>query len=122
MACWFQAGWEKSAVFELALSDWTELGMSRFSAARGLAKLEGADLISVDRRSGLPPLVTLRDPSDQSSGEDAEMSGKMGWKQIGNHLYYYRSRLEGSRVVSEYVGTGESAWLSAKFLELTRPL
>jgi hypothetical protein len=31
----------------------------------------------------------------------------MAWKTIGNHSYYYRSRREGKRVVSDYVGTGK---------------
>jgi hypothetical protein len=44
----------------------------------------------------------------------------MGWKQIGNRLYYYRSRREGSKVVSEYVGTVESGFSSAQFRELCR--
>ena len=35
----------------------------------------------------------------------------MGWRQIGNGLYYYQSRRVGGRVVSEYVGRGEIAAL-----------
>ena len=34
--CWLLAGWERSAEFELALDDWAEFGLSRFSASRGI--------------------------------------------------------------------------------------
>jgi hypothetical protein len=59
--CWLLAGWSRSAEFELALDDWAEFGLSRFSASRGLATLEGAGLISVLRRSGLCPVVRMLD-------------------------------------------------------------
>jgi hypothetical protein len=58
-ACWLLAGWERSAEFNLALGDWAEFGLSRFSASRGLDSLEGAGLVSVDRRPGLAPTVSL---------------------------------------------------------------
>jgi hypothetical protein len=44
----------------------------------------------------------------------------MGWKQIGNHCYYYRSKREGGRVVSEYVGRGELAALTAQVEQIDR--
>jgi hypothetical protein len=62
IACWAQAGWEGSAETELALGEWTGLGLSRFSAGRGLDTLAEAGLVSVARRPGLPLVVTLRDP------------------------------------------------------------
>ena len=37
----------------------------------------------------------------------------MGWKRIGNHSYFYRSRREGGRVVSEYLGRGELGMLTS---------
>jgi hypothetical protein len=69
VACWAQAGWEGSAETELALGGWSELGLSRFSAGRGLERLAGAGLVSVAHRPGLPPVVTLRDRRADPSGE-----------------------------------------------------
>src|SRR3954467_14164341 len=37
----------------------------------------------------------------------------MGWKTRGGRRYYYRSIRQGGRVVSEYVGGGETAALIA---------
>jgi hypothetical protein len=75
MACWLQAGWDRSAGFELGLSDWSELGLSRFSAARGLASLELAGLVSVVRRPGCRPIVTLREI--RSEPETSERTGSV---------------------------------------------
>jgi hypothetical protein len=60
--CWLLAGWERSAEFELALDDWVEFGLSRFSAARGLDKLSEAGLVTAARRSGLCPVVSILEP------------------------------------------------------------
>jgi hypothetical protein len=57
--CWLLAGWNRSAVFELALEDWSEFGLSRFSASRGLDTLERAGLVSTVRRPGRSPVVTI---------------------------------------------------------------
>ncbi len=38
----------------------------------------------------------------------------MAWIQKGNRRYYYRSRREGDRVISEYIGTGLFAELQAE--------
>src|SRR5512135_2666115 len=63
MACWLMAGWERSAEFELGLSEWGELGLSRFSAGRGLECLRRAGLVSIARRSGRSPIVMILDTS-----------------------------------------------------------
>jgi hypothetical protein len=63
-ACWLSAGWERSADFELALDAWTDLGLSRFSASRGLDTLERAGLVAAVRRPGRSPVVSIRDNSD----------------------------------------------------------
>jgi hypothetical protein len=55
------AGWERSASFELALDGWADLGLSRFSASRGLAELERAELVSVARTPGRSPIITVLD-------------------------------------------------------------
>ena len=44
----------------------------------------------------------------------------MGWKRIGNHSYLYRSRREGGRIVSEYVGRGEDAALIDRMERIDR--
>jgi hypothetical protein len=39
----------------------------------------------------------------------------MGWEKRGEKSYYYRKKREGGRVVSEYLGRGESAVLLSQF-------
>lgn len=62
MACWLQGGWERSGEIELALGDWSDLGLTRFTGSRGLAELEAARLVAVWRRAGRSPVVTVVDP------------------------------------------------------------
>jgi hypothetical protein len=59
--CWLLASWERSAEIELALDDWAEFGLSRFSASRGLDTLELAGLVSTGRRPRRSPIVTILD-------------------------------------------------------------
>ena len=59
--CWLLAGWNRSAEFELAMGDWAEFGLSRFSASRGLDELERAELVCVHRMLGRSPSVTILD-------------------------------------------------------------
>lgn len=65
-ACWLLAGWGRSAEFELAWAAWAELGLTRFSASRGLATLERAGLVSLDRRPGRSPIVLILDSVSRS--------------------------------------------------------
>jgi hypothetical protein len=60
--CWLLAGWERSAGFELVLESWEDLGLSRFSASRGLDELERSKLVSVGQTPGRSPVVTILDP------------------------------------------------------------
>ena len=57
--CWLLAGWSRSAEFELALNSRSEFGLSRFSASRGFDTLERARLVSMVRRPGQSPVVTI---------------------------------------------------------------
>jgi hypothetical protein len=57
--CWLLAGWNRSAAFELALDDWAEFGLSRFSASRGLDNLQEAGLVAVVRTVGRSPIVSI---------------------------------------------------------------
>jgi hypothetical protein len=59
--CWVSAGWSRSAEFELALDGWSEFGLSRFSAYRGLDTLERVGLVSAVRRPGRSRTVTILD-------------------------------------------------------------
>jgi hypothetical protein len=59
--CWLLAGWSRSAEFELALDDWAEFGLSRFSASRGIDTLERAGVVSAVRRPGRSPVATIID-------------------------------------------------------------
>jgi hypothetical protein len=61
--CWLLAGWNRSAEFELTLDGWTEFGLSRFSASRGLDTLERAGLCTVARWPGRSPVVSILDPT-----------------------------------------------------------
>jgi hypothetical protein len=62
--CWLLAGWGRSAEFILEPpGDWLEFGLSSSSAHRGLVSLERAGLVSVARRPGRSPLVSILDPS-----------------------------------------------------------
>jgi hypothetical protein len=63
---WLLAGWNRSAEFELALEDWAEFGLSRFSASRGLDELERAELVSVRRMPGRSPVVTILDVDSEN--------------------------------------------------------
>lgn len=42
----------------------------------------------------------------------------MGFERRGNRIYYYKKEREGDRVVSRYVGSGETASLFAQLDEL----
>src|SRR5689334_1315562 len=44
----------------------------------------------------------------------------MAWEKRGNRTYYYQKRREGSRVISEYVGTGRDAVLISRMEEILR--
>lgn len=68
MACWFSAGWIKAGEFELGLSEWAELGLTRFSAGRGLECLSRAGLAEVTHRSGRRPTVRLLEARGSVSG------------------------------------------------------
>jgi hypothetical protein len=78
--CWLLGGLGRSADFELSLdlwpglTDWAEFGLSRFSASRGLDALESAGLVSVVRRPGRPPVVSILEPIE--SAPSARFEGR----------------------------------------------
>jgi hypothetical protein len=66
--CSLLAGWNRSAEFELALADWAEFGLSRFSASRGLDELERTEMVSVGRMPGWSPIVTIVNAPRRTDG------------------------------------------------------
>jgi hypothetical protein len=58
---WHIAGLKRSGTFSLSMRWLSAFSMSRFSGYRGLAALEAAGLISVDRHRGRKAIVTLLD-------------------------------------------------------------
>ncbi|MDY3563490.1 hypothetical protein R5W23_005101 [Gemmata sp. JC673] len=66
LVAWYEAGCRKCAAVPLNLS---RLVVPRRTAHRGLCALERAGLVSVDRRKGRPPVVTLLPaPAGPSAG------------------------------------------------------
>lgn len=59
LCIWFRSGIEKSATVRLGRKWPSELGVERDAARRGLRRLELAGLVSVSRRVGCAPLVTI---------------------------------------------------------------
>jgi hypothetical protein len=78
MACWLTAGWGRSAEFELALSGWALLGLSRQAAGRGLDQLRRAGLVGVHARPGNSPIVTIRDTPGAVPGERGDVAAGEG--------------------------------------------
>jgi hypothetical protein len=75
-ACWMVAGWEWAAEFELDLGGWSDLGLSRFAASRGVKCLERAGLVVASFRPGRSPVVTLLDaPGPPGDGSGRDRSG-----------------------------------------------
>lgn len=66
-ACWLTGGRERSSHFELALGEWSDLGLTRQAAGRGLESLESAGLVSVTDRPGRSPIVVIQDASSSIS-------------------------------------------------------
>lgn len=72
---WFRAGIEKRRTIRISLSNLRVAPhLSRSSASRGLAALERAGLVTVVRRMGQKPTVTLQD----APSNDAEPRGGAG--------------------------------------------
>ena len=67
-ALWFLVGWSRGrqAEFAIGLAEWADLGLSRFSAGRGLQCLHRVGLVSVVERPGRRPMVTIKAVSDTS--------------------------------------------------------
>jgi len=67
IALWFQAGMKKRGEIRLGLAQFSDFGLDRFAASRGLAELERAGLVSVIRHPGRKPIVTILDVAQHIS-------------------------------------------------------
>jgi hypothetical protein len=66
---WHQMGLTRSSEVSISMSGMNRMGVSRFAASRGLAALEKAGLVSVDRHAGRKPVVSiLATPPTQGAG------------------------------------------------------
>jgi hypothetical protein len=75
LAAWREAGCRRARTVPLNLS---ALAVPRRTAQRGLTVLEGARLVSVERRKGRPPLVTLLDAPPTGHSETPARSDAEG--------------------------------------------
>ena len=62
---WFKAGIAKRRTVSVSHSVLKQLGVGRNAARRGLAALESAELVTVDRKPGRSPTVTLLDHPEE---------------------------------------------------------
>lgn len=61
LVCWLWSGMRQSSTIWLSSRHaFPALGISRYAVYRALAQLEQARLISLRRRCGHPPLITIR--------------------------------------------------------------
>jgi hypothetical protein len=68
LALWFECGRVRCERFRFVLSDCESLGCSRFKASRGLRALEVAELVAVERTTGLAPIVTVLSNASHYAG------------------------------------------------------
>jgi hypothetical protein len=66
LLCWFLVGIRRARRVSLTPSKFIAFGLSRYSAYRGLAALEKAHLVAVERHRGRSPIVTLLDDLEES--------------------------------------------------------
>jgi hypothetical protein len=65
VALWFKAGLSKrNAMVRLTGKLMEQFGIGRYAQYRGLKALEAAGLVSVERRRGCAPMVTILDARD----------------------------------------------------------
>ena len=70
LALWFKAGAAKTRMVPLSYEELAELGCKRETARRGLGKLEGEGLVSVDRHPGRCPRVTILEARETPHSDD----------------------------------------------------
>lgn len=70
LAVWFTAGMKRNREVPVSLSQGSVFGFDRFAGSRGLAALERAGLVSVNRRLGRKPIITILDPEVPEAGQE----------------------------------------------------
>lgn len=65
IAVWFVAGLKKARIVPISNITALQFGLDRNAKYRGLEWLEDAELISVERRAGRAPIVTILEPPDK---------------------------------------------------------
>ena len=69
---WFRAGLEQSRTIALSMTRFEEVGVSRFSASRGLRRLKKARLVKVKAGKGRKPRVTIvHNPKETPSPKES---------------------------------------------------
>jgi hypothetical protein len=66
IAVWFMAGLKKTAVVPVSNITGLQFGLDRNAKYRALEWLENASLISVERRAGRAPIVTILEPPSET--------------------------------------------------------
>ncbi|MEX1230836.1 MAG: hypothetical protein WEB58_11395 [Planctomycetaceae bacterium] len=61
IAIWFLCGLRKRSKLKFSRATWEQFGLSRSATYRGLEHLESTSLISIDRRRGRCPIVTINE-------------------------------------------------------------
>ena len=69
LTVWFGAGVKRKRTVRLSYSQMGKLGCKRETARRGLAALESAGLVSVDRHPGRCPVVTILEAREAEETE-----------------------------------------------------
>jgi hypothetical protein len=73
LAVWYRAGLEKAGQVTLSLSSLSpKMGVSRDAARRGLAALEAAGLIAVERYVGRKPVITILAWPEDAAGSEKD--------------------------------------------------
>ena len=76
LALWFLAGLEKCNNVTMTWATFARFGVSPDSGRRGLAALERVGLVSVERRTGCCPRVTiLESPIEEGGGGRGQVGG-----------------------------------------------
>ncbi|MFO0897587.1 MAG: hypothetical protein U0836_09215 [Pirellulales bacterium] len=66
LACWYAAGRAKATTAQVTPKVLRELRLNRKSFRLGLSRIEGVGMVSVDRRRGRSPVVTIIQPEGQA--------------------------------------------------------
>lgn len=63
VAIHFQNGFEQTGMVKLSPTVWRDLGLKRHTVYRAIDELEDAGLVSVERKRGCGPIITLCEPN-----------------------------------------------------------